>query len=437
MVTITVGPAQADIISSEGSGIQRAIDKLSTHGGGVVEVQSGVYQLRDTLRLKPGITLRGTPGETILQRAPLAVSKLVCDADRGQCVIYPHDPSRFAVGMGIGLFDRASLWTKTSTPYCVTAVHSDCIEIDRHLQEERFEQNDGAVVNYFPMIQAYQADECAIEGFVCDGTSRFEHELTYTIEREIAQAFHEPPPYPFERITAPRTSLVFSETSRNLRVHQVRAHHGAGDGFCFSMASKGLVMRDCEADHNGWYGVHPGSHSARVDISHCHIHHNACDGLYVCWGIHHSTFTHNDIHDNGYVLWRSGFCIGHKDTDNLIAHNRIVGNAKYGICIRDKTPQNAPHRCRYSNNVLENNCTPGDVLTAAKNYAPAHDNILTQVYVGANVRDQEFCGNVFRETRPEMQGRTQAFHIEPSAEGITIADNTLDNVTELAAAVRT
>ncbi|WP_269539999.1 right-handed parallel beta-helix repeat-containing protein [Cerasicoccus fimbriatus] len=428
MTQITVGPSNADIVTREGAGIQRAIDQVAGQGGGVVVVQPGEYSLCNAVSLAPGVHLKGASGETIFRRAPLVVSKLVCDADRGQRVIYPHNPERFRVGMGVGLYDRKGQWTKTSTPWGVTAVHDDRIEIHRIMGEERYEESDAAVVNYYPMILAKNADRCVIEGIVCDGSVRFEHELSHGIEREIAEAFADPPPYFSDRVRPPRTSLIFGQQSRHCELRNLRAHHGAGDGICWSFGSEHALIDSCETDHNGWYGIHPGSHSAYAKITRCHIHHNASDGLYICWGIHHSEFTHNDIHDNGMAHWRSGISIGHKDSDNLIAHNRIANNAKYGICIRSKTPQNAPHRCRYLNNVLEDNATPPDVLKELKDLLHAEENVAAQISIGANVTGLEFRENSFIETRPGMTGEVLAFHAHPDAGAYVEAGNSLSGV---------
>lgn len=429
MGTITVGRRESNLIGNDGGTIQHAIDQAHADGGGIVDVLPGEYFLKDAVRLRPNVHLRGTPGKTILKRAPLVMSKLVCDADRGQRVIYPEDVTRFRVGMGVGLFDRKAGWTKTSTPWTVVAIHEDHIEIDRILDEERYEENDGIVVNFFPMLQAVMADHSILEGVSADGSVSVEHPLTNAIEQEVADALRDPPPYFSDRIRGPRTALVFHQTSQSCQVRHVRAYNGTGDGFCFNMASEQMVMQHCEADHNGWYGIHPGSHSAFAEISHCHIHDNASDGLYVCWGVHHSKFTHNDIHDNGWEHWRSGISIGHKDTDNLIAHNRIAHNAKYGLCIRDKTPQNAPHRCTYQNNTFENNACLPDELREVKDKLPAREDVQAQVSIGKNVRDLTFRENRFSETRESMQEQnTIAFSIHPDTHNITIEDNQFEGI---------
>ena len=424
MKQITVGVQAGDMVGADGQTIQQAIDQMHEGGGGRVNVLPGEYTLSDAVRLRPDIHLVGTPGQTCLKRAPLSVSKLICDADRGQRVIYPQDPSRFQVGMGVVLFDRKSAWTQASKPWTVVAVKDDHIQIDRILEEERYEENDGALVNYFPMLQAVQADRCIIEGFDVDGTACIQSPTSEDIEAELAACFHNPPPYFSERIRGPRTALVFHQSSRACQILNVRAHHGTGDGFCFGMASEHMQMRSCQADHNGWYGIHPGSHSAYAHISECQIHDNASDGLYICWGIHHSKFTHNDIHHNGWEHWRSGLSIGHKDTDNLIAHNRIAHNAKYGICIRDKTPQNAPHRCTFQDNVLEDNVSLSHELRELKDKLPKEDDVPAQIRIGKNVRDLTFENNTLTESRKaEGHSVSQAFYQHPDASDISILEN--------------
>ena len=40
---------------------------------------------------------------------------------------------------------------------------------------------------------------------------------------------------------------------------------------------------------------------------------------------------------SGSRLYRNGICTGHKDTDDLIARNRVRGNAKHGIYVSGVT----------------------------------------------------------------------------------------------------
>jgi parallel beta-helix repeat protein len=52
---------------------------------------------------------------------------------------------------------------------------------------------------------------------------------------------------------------------------------------------------------------------------------------------------------------RFGVSIGHKDTDNVLRGNQIIGNGEDGLCFRNETEGMAGHRNRVENNLIENN----------------------------------------------------------------------------------
>jgi hypothetical protein len=190
------------------------------------------------------------------------------------------------------------------------------------------------------------------------------------------------------------------------------------------MASVGALVEDCEAFGNTHHGIHHGSHSAYATHRRCHLHHNGSDGLYICWGIHHSTFEDDDIHHNGHLLWRSGISIGHKDTDSLFARNHVYENAKYGICVRRKTEANGAHRCTYRQNVIENNGADPSGMPEAVRRLPARELTSCGLYVNGVTHDLVFEGNVIRETRPAGQDwQRYAFYLGPGVSRVKMIDN--------------
>ncbi len=82
-VTIRVGQEDADIIGRDNRALQAAVDYAAGLGGGVVLVGPGEYLMRDSLHLRSRVTVRGTPGKTVLRKAASARSLLVLDGDCG------------------------------------------------------------------------------------------------------------------------------------------------------------------------------------------------------------------------------------------------------------------------------------------------------------------------------------------------------------------
>src|SRR4051794_31832684 len=68
--TIKVGRSDADIVGSDNRALQAAVEYIAQLGGGTVEIGPGEYLMRDSLHLRPNVTVRGTPRSTILRKAP-------------------------------------------------------------------------------------------------------------------------------------------------------------------------------------------------------------------------------------------------------------------------------------------------------------------------------------------------------------------------------
>jgi len=105
---ITVGHAdeaeperQYDLTGRDNRVIQAAIDTVAALNAGdaarIVEIGPGTFLMRDSLHLRSHVTIRGTPGKTVLVKAPAAKSRLALDGDYGEEQITVADPAGFEV----------------------------------------------------------------------------------------------------------------------------------------------------------------------------------------------------------------------------------------------------------------------------------------------------------------------------------------------------
>ena len=62
--------------------------------------------MRDSLHLRPHVTVRGTAKETVLRKAKAAVSRLKVDGDYGEEQFTVENPDGFAVGDGVAIWDK-------------------------------------------------------------------------------------------------------------------------------------------------------------------------------------------------------------------------------------------------------------------------------------------------------------------------------------------
>ncbi len=411
---ITVGPANADVVGSDGRAIQIAIDALSFRGGGTVRVLPTEYILADAVRLGPDISLIGERDKTILRRAPTAVSRLAVDADTGQDEMTPGDAKIFEPGVGVCLYDEESGWVFSDRPYVVRHIEDGVLYLHDFLTGERCAANNGIVVNYFPLILAERADNVMVEGFTLDG------KVEPVGSAEALKVFEKARP-------GLRSALAYFYHSRKGVMRNLIARNGLGDGLCFGKARVGTTVEDCEAYDNQWYGIHPGSHSASCAIRRCHIHHNGSDGLYICWGVRHSVFEENEIHHNGWRQLRSGISIGHKDTDNLIFRNHIYENKKFGVCFRAKTEANGAHRNVLRENTIENNGTCADEMPEVKGCLQPREGIGCGVHVSGITKDLVLEKNIIRETRKgERRCQAHAVYLGPGVSRVKMVGNKID-----------
>ncbi|MEX0938086.1 MAG: hypothetical protein WDZ59_09520 [Pirellulales bacterium] len=102
---IRVGQQDADLIGRDNRALQAGVDYIAALGGGVVEVGPGEYVMHDSLHLRSNVTVKGSPGQTILRKAVGVVSTLALDGDFGEQQLTVDDPTQFDVGYGVAIWD--------------------------------------------------------------------------------------------------------------------------------------------------------------------------------------------------------------------------------------------------------------------------------------------------------------------------------------------
>src|SRR5256885_7931661 len=103
---ITVGQSNADLLGTDHRALQAAVDYVAALGGGTVEIGPGTYVMRDSLHLRPSVTVRGVKGQTILRKADAVSSPLVLDGDYGEEQATVKILAGFDVGCGVAIWDK-------------------------------------------------------------------------------------------------------------------------------------------------------------------------------------------------------------------------------------------------------------------------------------------------------------------------------------------
>jgi polygalacturonase len=386
--SISVGPAEADIIGSDNRALQAAVDYISGLGGGTVQVRAGEFVMRDSLHLRSHVTVLGTRGKTILRKAKGAVSSLAMDGDYGEEQVTVLDPEGFNVGYGITIWDNQSGGFHTTVGR-ITGRNGNTFSFDKPLNADCLIANGAKAATVFPVVSGYDLDGARIEDLVIDGAK----------EENVA-------------LNGCRGGGIFLYRGFGTVIRGCVVKNFNGDGISFQQ-SNDVLVENCVSDNNSGLGLHPGSGSQRPIVRGCVARNNGEDGLFLCWRVRHGLFEKNILENNG----RYGISIGHKDTDNLLQDNEVRANKQDGVFFRDETVGMAGHRNQLQRNLIENN--GGTDLAAG-------------IRVRGETRDLVFRDNVIRDTRaPDARKQAVGIRIEEGAGPVTLEGNQIEAATKI------
>jgi len=165
---IVVGQRDGDLVGRDNRVLQAAVDYLAGLGGGTVEIGEGVYDMFDSLHLRPRVNVRGVSGRTILRKAKAAVSALALDGDFGEEQITVTDPEGFGVGRGVAIWDSRSGGFHTTVGR-ITGANGNTFSIDKPLNADCMVANDARAATVFPVVSGYNLEGVRVEGLVIDG----------------------------------------------------------------------------------------------------------------------------------------------------------------------------------------------------------------------------------------------------------------------------
>ena len=325
--TVTVAQSgPADVVGSDSATLQKAASML--HPGDTLEIGPGTYDMRNSLFVPSGVTVRGTRGKTILMKSAGVESALVDDGDYGENILRVADPQKFTPGMGISVIDDKLNAGWDISIASILGIHGSVLSITpRTVRDYDVAQHHARVRNTFPILCAIDADKVTFEDLIVDGN-------------RAANAY----------IDGCRGGAIYMYNVHDIIVRNCIARNYNGDGISFQISDNVQVI-DSESYGHAGYGVHPGTGSERPLVQRCRMHDNGQIGLFLCWRVKHGTFADNVIENNGQY----GISIGHKDTDNLFVNNTVARNGQSGVFFRRETFANSGHRNTFRHNqVLDN-----------------------------------------------------------------------------------
>jgi parallel beta-helix repeat protein len=379
-ISVTVGLRDADIVGSDNRALQAAVDYVAGLGGGTVSIGSGTYLMKDSLHLRSNVTLVGQGEATVLRKCDGSKSLLGTDGDYGQEEITLVDPAGFEVGMGVTVADDNSGGFHT-TVATIISQEGNAFAISKPLNADCMVHRNASARNTFPVVSGYYVENITIEQIVVDGN------------RESN-----------ESLNGCRGAGIFLYRANNTHITDCVIHDYNGDGISFQQ-SNDIVVENCTSYNNASLGFHPGSGSQRPIMRNNRAYDNGRDGLFLCWRVRHGLFEGNELRNNGQF----GISIGHKDSDNVLRNNIVVGNKSHGIFFRNEPEYTGGHRNLLESNKIHDNGAGGEGCG---------------IYIRGETHDITIVGNEIGDTRPEGE-KTQQFGIwiGPKADRIIIRGN--------------
>ena len=279
---ISVGFTNADIIGSDNRALQAAVDYVAGLGGGIVEIGEGEFLMQDSLHLRSFVTVRGTPGKTILRKAKAASSPLALDGDYGEEQFTVAKADNFRVGYGVAVWDSQSGGFHTTVAR-ITGQNGNTFSIDTPLNADCMVDKKAQAATVFPVVSGYHLEGARVENLIIEGNK----------EENVP-------------LNGCRGGGIFLYRGFGTVIQNcvVRKYHG--DGISFQQ-SNDVLVQGCMSEDNAGLGIHPGSGSQRPTVRECLARHNGEDGLFLCWRVRHGLFEKNILENNG----RYGISIGH------------------------------------------------------------------------------------------------------------------------------
>jgi len=353
-IHVTVGMTDADIVGKDNRALQAAVDYVGSLGGGTVEIGPGEYLMRDSLHLRSRVTVRGSGDRTVLVKDREHRTRLAADGDYGEFAITVDEKSGFGIGCGVYV---ASKTQRNFHGVCATILNSrdHYFTLSRPMNADILMSDGGFAATVFPVISGYQIQDAVVENLTVDGT----------IDQNPT------------KIDGCRTAAIYLFRGDGCQIRDCMVRNYNGDGISFQQSNDVTVER-CQVIGCAGFGLHPGSGSQRPTVKNCKAINNGEDGFFFCWRVRGGLAEGNWLEGNGGY----GLSIGHKDSDNRVLKNTILGNKLGGVYWRAETEPMAAHRITFEQNTVKDNEGWGLFIDGATEGTLIRNNVIEDSGVG-------------------------------------------------------
>jgi hypothetical protein len=320
-IKVTVGQNEGDFRGSDDKIIQAAVDYVAGLGGGTVLILPGVYNMSNSLFPRPGITISGSDGNTILRKNPSVSSRIIRESDWFEYCVKVENPAGFITGGGLAL-SRDKKNPEEARFFTITAIDKNFLYLDKRTEVNYWMEEEARASTRFSIIYGFNVNDVQVCDLILDG-NRTEN----------------------EHVNDNYAAAVFMQYCDRWNFRNVVARDYNSDGFSFQVCND-IHFEDCSSLNNADLGYHPGSGSQRPVFRHC-ISKGNSQGFFWCWGACDGIAEDCVASEN----IKYGINFGHRDTDNIIRNCVIENNGEVGILFREE-----PNEYRTGDRNLIENC---------------------------------------------------------------------------------
>lgn len=381
-LTVSVGPANADLVGTDERVIQAALDYVARLGGGTVRLLPGLYLVRNSVFLPSRTRLAGSGPETVITKGPSVSVALCDDSDWYDQEITLEDASAFRMGDGVVLrANHAHSGWPIYLKRTLVARSGNRLKLDHGLRENLWLRGRPECVSLFPLLTSEHSADVFIEDLCLDGNGANN-----------------------ELLDGNFGGCIFLQECNRFTLRNVEARNYNGDGISFQICHD-VHVENCRSHGHSGFGLHPGSGSQRPVIRGCRIERNET-GLFWCWGVCDGLAEDNVVAANR----STGISLGHNDRGNLLRNNEIRANGEVGVLFRNDCQGRdfSPSRNRLiANRLIDNGGEEG-----------------VAVFFQGTSRDNLLEANDLQETRGAA--RRVGIRISEVVESLELRDNRIE-----------
>ena len=330
---LSVGPHGADLRGDDDKVLQAGIEYLARFGGGLLKLLPGEFTLRNSIYLRPRVSLEGSGETTVLKKAEGTKSPFARLSEWFETEVEVEDGSLFRVGDGVMLqWGEKGYPSRDHRQHTVVEANGNVLTLDRRLGSGIGPENGAVVSTAFPLLTASDVKNVRVANMALDGSKGVN-----------------------DYIDGNFSGGIFINYCSDFTFENVAVRNYNGDGISFQVCHD-IRFEGCCCENNANFGYHPGSGAQRPVFRNCAARGNR-RGIFFCRGVHFGLVEKCECSANTDV----GIYIGDRDTDNRVVDCTIESNLQAGIVCTDREESfRGAHRCVLERNLVRDNGAGGE-----------------------------------------------------------------------------